>query len=438
MMITSVRRRPSPPPAVTRLAPSRFRFNRILPLALAALTFALVGCGGDHPVTGGASAGPTPVDPYALPRARLVEELRLDAEAEDFSVVSRILVGPSGQIALPLLQDRQIWIYEAEGRRVAVTGRRGSGPGEFQNLGPAGWLGDTIWVHDRTNDNRITYIGPDGTLLRTSPLPNPLRVTPPGGDAPRDLLVFMPATIFSDGAMLGGGYYMIPELNRISTFQMVYLAPSGDARIVAEPPSSSDDPRWTLVVEGFYRAAPFAMQPQSVVMADGNGFATLYAEPAPPDGVVATLTMFASDGDTLFTREYAMPATPVPASVRDSVLAAILPAPGAPPPTEGPADLRQRFHAQARERAWPVYAPVTAVRSGLDDTLWLDLRETDDGRITLVLDARGEPVGTVPIPERSVIRQASRTHLWVTETDALGLASVVRYRVEGLAPVPRS
>lgn len=66
-----------------------------------------------------------------LPRLRLVEDLRLDADAEDFSLLSRVLVDSNAGIAMPLPQDMETRIYDATGRRLAAVGVRGGGPGEL-------------------------------------------------------------------------------------------------------------------------------------------------------------------------------------------------------------------------------------------------------------------------------------------------------------------
>jgi hypothetical protein len=42
------------------------------------------------------------------------------------------------------------------------------------------------------------------------------------------------------------------------------------------------------------------------------------------------------------------------------------------------------------------------------------------------------PIASVLVPGGVLIRQASRDHVWAIHRDALGLTSVVRYRVEGL------
>ncbi|MDE2668206.1 MAG: hypothetical protein OXI51_00955 [Chloroflexota bacterium] len=88
----------------------------------------------------------------------------------------------------------------------------------------------------------------------------------------------------------------------------------------------------------------------------------------------------------------------------------------------------RRARALARERA-PVVYPPAGVTLGLDGTTWVTLRRTDRGTPVHVLGDTGDLIGTLLLPPRSRIQQASMTHVWVTEYDPLDLASVVRYRV---------
>ena len=103
---------------------------------------------------------------------------------------------------------------------------------------------------------------------------------------------------------------------------------------------------------------------------------------------------------------------------------------------EGPANLYQRRQEIARERMPSVHPPLTAFRMGMDGTFWIDLRETEEGPIALVLDEDGRPLAHVLLPPRTTIRQATRSHIWVTERNEFDLASVVRYRVEGVPGGP--
>ena len=199
----------------------------------------------------------------------LVEDLRLDANVEDFSLVGRLYVGPQHEIVVPEPQDDRLRLYDSTGTLVAAIGRRGSGPGEFQHVGVGFWAADTLVV-------------------------------------------------------------------------------------------------W-----------------------DGR-----------------------------FARSYAHGGEPIPDSALDRAIAAMT--------SESERDRRARY--LARERAPAVYAPI-GVTLGLDGTVWVELRSTDRGTPVVVISEAGDSIGSLLLPMRTKIRQAGMTHVWVTETDALDLASVVRYQV---------
>lgn len=77
----------------------------------------------------------------------------------------------------------------------------------------------------------------------------------------------------------------------------------------------------------------------------------------------------------------------------------------------------------------PVHAPVASLIVGIDATVWIALRPTTSGQVALVFDGRGEPFMSVLVPLRSRIVQASADRVWMVETDADDLPSIVRYRV---------
>ena len=92
----------------------------------------------------------------------------------------------------------------------------------------------------------------------------------------------------------------------------------------------------------------------------------------------------------------------------------------------------QRFQSIARARMSNWYVPVETITLGLDQTIWISMRPTAEGRPVLILNGRGDPIGSLLLPRTSRLRQARATHVWVTDTDPDGLTSVVRFRVEGL------
>jgi len=373
------------------------------------------------------------LDPTGLPRATLVEELRLDADEEDFSVVRAVNVGPNGRIAVPLRQDGEVRVYDAAGTAIGVFGRPGEGPGEFGVLTSVGFVGDTLWARDGRL-RRITFFAPDGSVLRTWS-PEEVQLDPPDGQGPPLAIPTMflnPVAVRPDGSMLATARYMYADMSRVSETLAVDVTPDARARLVATPPAY-EDPRWMIEVDGLGWPMPFTVMPMTSSTPDGDLLAMLISEATSETGGEVTLTLVRAAGDTVFQHAYPFVGEPVTGSARDSAIDALAPD---RPPTEGPPDLYRRRQAIARDQMPTVHPPVTGFRLGMDGTIWIDLRESEEGRVTLVLDGDGRPLAYVLLPEGAVIRQATRTHVWMTEADEFDLSDVVRYRVEGLGGMP--
>ena len=345
---------------------------------------------------------------------QLVEDLRLDANAEDFSMIGRLYVGPQQEIVVPEPQDMRFRLYDSTGTLVARIGRRGEGPGEFQHLGSVFWAADTMIAYDARQD-RVTYLLADGTLVRTEGVP--FRAPNWGGGS--GFHAFDPTAVDDEGAMLGVAYASGVSTDGTweSSGQVVLrVSRDGKPRVVGSPPQF-DDERWSVTVSGVTNFVPFVFWPRTEIAPDGSRFLFATTDQSTLDGTF-DLTMLHPGGDTVFSRVHVYGGEPIPAAALDSAIAA----------TRSESGRLRRARAMARERAPAVYAP-TDVTLGLDGTVWLELRPTDRGTRVVVLSETGDSIASLLLPPRSKIRQASLTHVWVTETDELGLASVVRYRV---------
>ncbi len=368
----------------------------------------------------------------AQKQASLVEDLRLDANAEDFSSVRNVLVGPKGQIVIPLRQDAQVRIYDSTGKRVASVGRRGQAPGEFQALGAMGFREDTLWVED-SRTRRFTYFAPDGALLRTGGLPGGVTQPTPFEPALRGYSLIMVGAMYSDGSMLAGGLRARQrdpvDRDQPEMRDMLQISAAGDLRIVATQPFLYDE-RWMMQVSGFGRPVPFAGMPFIVTASYGSRFAFLTTEITSAAGGAWTLSLFRANGDTIFVKSFPFIGVSIPAAAKDSAVAAEITG-----TTEGPTDLDKRFQQVARERMPPVYAPVQALVLGMDETIWITLRDSANVRTTLVLDGMGNQVGRIATSPKSRVWQATASRVWMTEVDDNDLASVVRYKVIGLSRI---
>jgi hypothetical protein len=377
----------------------------------------------------------SPAAAQSAPRVRITEDLRLDANAENFSAVGLIYVGPRREIIVPLRQDMQIRMYDSTGKRIAAVGRRGSGPGEFQSIGQTGWIADTLWTYD-LQQRRFTLISPAGVVLRTIPL-GANRSGPQGNARTAgELEYFIPYVLNADGSIVGEGRFhqeSKPGAYVWAEARIVHSPAVGEMRTLAKSPEYQNGP-WYMTVEIFGNPVPFAPLPQTVFSLDGKRFALFTVDLKGREGGTYTIQMFRTTGQVIFNKTFPYTGLPIPQRVVDSTLAAMIPPGGRA--LEGPADMPQRFQAIAKQKMPPVYPPVQAVIPSYDNTTWVVLRRTPEGQTAIVLNARGEPVGSVAVPPRSRILQGSATHVWMTETDADGLVSVVRYKLSGVGCAP--
>jgi hypothetical protein len=360
------------------------------------------------------------------PLARIAPDLRLDATLEDFSPIGRLYVGPRKEIVVTQPQDRQLRWFDAKGKRIGIVGKPGRGPGEFQAIGESGWLADSLWVTDGAL-RRLVLIGPNARVVRTTPLPQRTTLTTgPGSSIP--MMAFGPLGISTDGVMIGLG--MTQEGRAQPRERVVSLATSGTARVLHVFPSLND-PRWMLEVDGEHHLIPFRVPPQVVGSWDGSRVATMTTDMTSPTGGVINVVVIRRNGDTLFARSYPFVGAPIPQKAIDSALARLA---NAPPPPEGKpaAGGGTRVVASMRTKLPAVYSPAQSIVLGLDNTVWIVMRATLEGRSTLVLNSRGDPIATVQLPPRTLLRQANARTLWTIQTDADGLGSVVRYSVTGI------
>ena len=137
-------------------------------LAIAAAVSCTVGRGDDGP---GESAASPPQLPGFLSEFRLVDSIELE-QRPDLPIVrvSGLALSPDRRLALGDASEGNVKLFDTQGRLLAVLGRSGSGPGEFQQPRfPRFDRAGRLFVGDGQL-NRITEFDPGGTLVRTIPL----------------------------------------------------------------------------------------------------------------------------------------------------------------------------------------------------------------------------------------------------------------------------
>jgi hypothetical protein len=129
-------------------------------------------------------------------------------------------------------------------------------------------------------------------------------------------------------------------------------------------------------------------------------------------------------GGVLYTRRYPFEPIPITQEMRDSILEARLE--NAPPELAGPMRRGAVFP--------PFLPPIAGFVGGMDNTIWIRMADTPEGRTYRIYDPEGEPVGTLTLPVnlRIAVADLSEGLIWAIDRDEYDVESVVRYRlVEG-------
>ncbi len=364
----------------------------------------------------------TSFDPGKLTRVQLVEELRLDAATEDFSVIRRLAVSARGTIAVPLVQDLQIRLYDAQGKKVGTIGRKGAGPGEFQHISAVSWLRDTLVASD-WSQHRLSYFGPDAKLIRSTTFTTGREAFARAKATDTVFWNFTPRAVRTDASTIGEALLDVGPTPSGKSTALVLRNAQGAFKLIATVPSGDDD-RWMMWLDGFGNPVPFALAPQAHWGSDGSRIAYLVADQRKDPGTFSVAVRDAA-GKLTYDRTFSFKRIPIPAAVADSAISATFPLTIAPP--EGPPN--SQWRTLARKRVPATLSLVERVVIGSDGRAWLTLRATNAGQEVAVLDERGTPSMIARLPKGTRIEQASATHIWATEQDADGLTSVVRYRI---------
>jgi len=379
--------------------------------------------GGAKSASARATTTPTPLDVTKLRRLKLVEDLRLDGTTEDFSVIGRVAINRNGGVAVPMLQDMQIRIYDANGKRVGTVGRKGVGPGEFNFVAIVSWIGDSLFVSDAAL-RRATYFGPDLTLLRSVAYLPGMNTTSRSAATDTNYWSFSPFAALANGKLIGSARFSIgSKPNDLQYVHVTFSAPNNFTRIAVPP--SREDPKWMLTLGGMGNLVPFAFFPESHWPSDGSRIASLTT-----DQRTRTPTFQVTVRDTIgspaYDHTFSVRGVPISGTAADSGIYALYPAKPSrawegPPPTQ--------WRALAKKNIPAVFSPVERIAIGHDGRAWITMRPTPSGQDVLVLDARGTPMAVANLPPRSRIEQATSSNVWMTQRDEDGLPSVVRYRI---------
>lgn len=356
------------------------------------------------------------------------EELRVgsvDDPDAGFSRIGGVAVDTDGLIYVLESQDRQVRVYDDQGRLVRRIGGEGEGPGEFRSPMLIGLQHDTLAIGD-PGLGRVTLFLRTGQLLETVPTP-PVWLQP----VPGFHVMVAPVAFTRDGfASRIVRMMMPPEVPRDSI-----AVPHVSLDRAGQITDTLRFEHWHLfqpqiTVGNVNVGVPFG-PPAGPLYIDGPEDTYLVERPVAvsADRAEFTVTHLTLAGDTIYRRSYHYRPSAFPAAVVDSIIAqAVRPYLGRPD-----ADSGAIAAAVRRASNLPPYQPpVVRGRIGADDVLWLQLNDDGNDRHRwILLGAEGQLHGVVSLPRHATIHWSSGNQALVVLRDDYDVPWLVRYRLRG-------
>jgi hypothetical protein len=373
-----------------------------------------------------------------IPLRELREELRIVSnDTVPGMLLTQIWEGstvlPDGRIIAVFRQEGAVRVFDASGKLLRILGRKGSGPGEYQNPSTAYYVGDTIWVHDFSGLRYVSYSATDY---------RPLAV------------IAMPGT--------GGFYYgPIPGMRSLykgsagDTARLGTFDKDGKPVVTFDFPFRQSRPGFTIEYpdDGRGRAADAlaaaaaaargVAAPPAQTTANGmrirtfghplTAYSTFSRAPGGREGLLVESGEIwgGKPGQlqfrrvNLMTRQVGAPITasltprPVAPRVADSIINVVA-------ARTNPPELAQKYRGTAKvPQNYPAFK---FAEPGLDGSVWIE--EWGDRTARVILDPTGKAVGRVRFPNGFLPFAASLTQVWGYMRDADDLPIIIRYRVQ--------
>ena len=353
-------------------------------------------------------------------------ELRIGSVDDPDYIIGFIVgttLGPDGLLYTREWGEGSVRRWTPEGAPAGSIGRRGEGPGEFEQPSGMGFFGDSLWVWD-TEAYRVSYFNLDGEFL--------------GSVSPRVDFGSMaesparPERPLRDGTFIGSRPLVGSEIADGTLKEAPIVRMDADGNRLATIWAIPFEPRDVfLITSNGLRS--FSNQPFGDGYApstDDNGVLVVERRAWTGEGEASvTVTQIGLDGDTVFSAAVPYDPVPLPAARFDSAVAARVEQWSSRPAGADEGKIRDEMYR-------PSYLP--AVRGAMradDGTIWLrrfDPVESEDGELmdeSWVLDAEGTPLARALIPADLRVTVINGDTVWGIELDELDVQYIVRYRL---------
>ena len=365
-----------------------------------------------------------------------VRDTAFDLKALGFPRPAQILAGRDGRMLLaPEYFRGEVVAFDSAFRKLPWKVQLGRAPGgDVLIVTQWGWVGDSIWVLDPIY-KQVAFVGSDGSVRKSIGWPSWVR---PFWRDRRKYPLFANMTwhaAYADASLLvePSQPRRLLDTPGHDPNQKLLVRIDGDGRIlrtVARMPlmdgrfqlRSGTEKQW-LTVPNY---------PKTAWSVSTDGLRVAVVSPMAADSGAFRVTLVDENGDTVFSRRYAVEAARIARARIDTIVA-------------GQRAFGRYTVEQVRDtirKLTPAfYSPVVSVSVGLDYSVWVSVRRpstrVEDAEY-FVVDAKGEPQGvvTVPRPTRFVARTLDK--LWVMQQDRAKqtnlLLRFVRGGVRGARP----
>lgn len=340
-------------------------------------------------------------------------DLTIDLAKGGMRGVDQMIVNKRGKmVVVHAVYPRELIAFDSLGRKnkwPLQIGRR-SAKSDISVINNTGWVGDSMWIAD-TGFDQLAVIDSSGRLVRSIERPSWVR---PFWRDRRKYPLFRGLNwqaLYPDGTML-----VIPLSPRALFDSPVYdrskmhlLRVNADGKIlrtVARVPAGETRLQLRDGMERTQIGVPFFAKTSWKVSEDGQRIAIVRPLTTASDSGAFRVTTLNANGDTLFSRRYSVETRRVPTDEVEKTLATVKPF--------------GRYSAEwirdTLRKQVPVFeSRVLNVGIGVDHSIWVWLRSPIQETRAFVIDANGDPVGTVAFPPPWKLGALSVDRVWTTQ-----------------------